>query len=575
MRQENHFLFLLSKLENFFQISLSLLDWIFLPLVPQCGDTTTSIITLPYADDFCLITSDLRAQKKIIADINDSINSMGMKLKPSKCRSFSISSGKATDIPFHIGEHRIPSIKDEEQKFLGKLLFFSGKSDDTFKLIYDTLKEALDRIEASFVRSEYKLWMLKHYLIPSKRFLLTVHTLPQTHLKKLDTFVDKFTKKWAGLPKSATNVVIHLAEALDIPTISAAYTEAHNTSHARIRLQGDKIINDVLDVTLAREDTYTHSAQTTTEAEKIFKETLQLNTVDGEIPTFTGEKARQLTNKFNADIRTKVRNVTRVGVQEKLSNHAKNLQVQGNLLTLAHQEKEDLVWKSTMFQLKSGTLKFMLNACIDTLPTPANLTRWKYTSSDKCKLCGNRGTTNHYLNCCKAMLDTNRYTWRHNNLINFIVTSVDPTFKVYSDLPGWEATGGGTIPAELCTTNLKPDIVIIDSAKKKLHIFELTVPLTTNIDQRNIEKSRKYAPFVTDISGHDCTVNCFEVSSTGFISKRNNSTLTTLHSFLRKDLKKSKFLSNLNALAWYGSYKIWLTRDDPNFADPPFLIPHI
>ena len=173
------------------------------------------------------------------------------------------------------------------------------------------------------------------------------------------------------------------------------------------------------------------------------------------------------------------------------------------------------------------------------------------------------------------MLDTNRYTWRHNNLINFIVTSVDPTFKVYSDLPGWEATGGGSIPAELCMTNLKPDIVIIDSAKKKLHIFELTVPLTTNIDQRNIEKSRKYAPFVTDITGHDYTVNCFEVSSTGFISKRNISTLTTLHTFMRKDLKKSKFLSNLNALAWYGSYKIWLTRDEPNFADPPFLISHI
>ena len=194
--------------------------------------------------------------------------------------------------------------------------------------------------------------MLKHYLIPSKRFLLTVHTLPQTHLKKLDTFVDKFTKKWAGLPKSATNVVIHLAEALDIPTVSAIYTEAHNTSHARTRLQGDKIINYVLDVTLAQEDTYTHSAQTTTEAEKVFQEILQLNTLDGEIPTFTGQKARQLTNKFNADIRTKVRNATRVGVQEKLSNHAKNLQVQGNLLTLANQEKEDLIWKSTMFQLR-------------------------------------------------------------------------------------------------------------------------------------------------------------------------------------------------------------------------------
>ena len=116
--------------------------------------------------------------------------------------------------------------------------------------------------------------------------------------KKLDTFVDKFTKKWAGLPKSATNVVIHLEEALDIPAISAVYTEAHNTSHARTRLQGDKIINDVLDVTLAREDAYTHSIQTTTEAEKIFQDTMQLNTVDGQIPTFTGEKSKHLTNKF-------------------------------------------------------------------------------------------------------------------------------------------------------------------------------------------------------------------------------------------------------------------------------------
>jgi hypothetical protein len=157
------------------------------------------------------------------------------------------------------------------------------------------------------------------------------------------------------------------------------------------------------------------------------------------------------------------------------------------MLALAAKEKVDLVWKSSMFQLKSGTLKFMLNACIDTLPTPANLKRWKYGASDKCKLCGNKGTTNNILNCCAVMLKTDRYTWRHNNLINFIVTNVDKSkFKVYSDLPGWEAPCGGTIPSELCVTRLKPDIVIVDEIKKKLHIFELTVPLTTN--QRNSEK---------------------------------------------------------------------------------------
>ena len=102
----------------------------------------------------------------------------------------------------------------------------------------------------------------------------------------------------------------------------------------------------------------------------------------------------------------------------------------------------------------------------------------------------------------------------------------------------------------LCVTKFKPDIVIIDNSSKKLHIFELTCPLTMNIDKRNQEKSQKYAPFVTDITGFVCSVNCFEISSTGFVNTTNKSTLAKLHIFIRKDM----FLSNLNSLAWYGSY---------------------
>ena len=106
----------------------------------------------------------------------------------------SIKGGYSANIPFHIGDTAIPSICEDEQKFLGKLLFFSGKSEETFKLVRDTLKEALENIEESLIRPEYKLWILKNYLIPSKRFLLTVHTLTQTQLKTLDTLTDKAIK---------------------------------------------------------------------------------------------------------------------------------------------------------------------------------------------------------------------------------------------------------------------------------------------------------------------------------------------------------------------------------------------
>ena len=85
-----------------------------------------------------------------------------------KCRSLSISNGKAKDVPFHIGDFRIPSICDKDQKFLGKLLFFSGKSEDVFSLKKDTFVEAIDNIEKALVRDEYKLWIYSEYLPPSK-----------------------------------------------------------------------------------------------------------------------------------------------------------------------------------------------------------------------------------------------------------------------------------------------------------------------------------------------------------------------------------------------------------------------
>jgi hypothetical protein len=118
-------------------------------------NNTSSIITLPYADDFCLITRDQRTHQKLINTIQRNITSMGMRLKPVKCRSLSIVSGTSRDIPFFIGDYRVPSIKDEEQKFLGRVLQFSGKAEDTLKLIKETLQVALDNIEASLLNISF------------------------------------------------------------------------------------------------------------------------------------------------------------------------------------------------------------------------------------------------------------------------------------------------------------------------------------------------------------------------------------------------------------------------------------
>ena len=203
-------------------------------------------------------------------EINDHIDSMGMKLKPSKCRSFSLKGGKPAKEIFSINEHPVPSIADEEQKFLGRVLFYTGKSSECFELLRDNIIERLENLEKTAIRSEFKLEIYQIYILPSIRFLLTVHDLPMTHLIKLDTMVDQFLKKWAGLPKCATNTILHLNTALDIKKISTLYKEVHATSHCSTRLKGDRGVNLAIDNRLTRESNLVRKKSITVQSEHIY-----------------------------------------------------------------------------------------------------------------------------------------------------------------------------------------------------------------------------------------------------------------------------------------------------------------
>ena len=122
---------------------------------------------------------------------------------------------------------------------------------------------------------------------------------------------------------------------------------------------------------------------------------LNLNTVNGEVPSFTGDKAKHLTAVFNHGVQSAVKSSVNLQTQKQLIEHVKSLTLQGNILSLAAYKKEDMIWTSYKYNLKAGTLKFLLNASIETLPSAVNLKRWGKSPSDMCKLCRGRQTTNH------------------------------------------------------------------------------------------------------------------------------------------------------------------------------------
>ena len=501
--------------------------------------------------------------------IDSNITSMGMRLKPSKCRTFSISSGSpSSTTSFFIGQDKIPTIAEEEQKFLGKVLFFTGKSEETFSLVKDAFTKQLDNIDKLAVRNEYKMWIYSNYFLPANRFLLTVHDITETHLKKLDTLTDKYVKKWAGLPVCATNALLHLPAGLDFKSISLLYTEAHVISHTRTRLQADADVNYVLDCRVERESQYTRKKSITVISEAQYISGLSRNTVQQEIPNFEYENGDRDKRKFINEVREEVKTSLYCSNKEKWTDHVKNLVQQGKFLELAQAEHEDAIWKSYIFDLKHGTMKFLLNAAIDTLPTNANLFKWNKRTNDKCVLCKCRETTSHILS-----LEMGKHLWRHNTIINYLVQSVDTSkFKVFSDLPD-HTVDGGSIPADICITAQKPDLVIIDEKSNTIHIFELTVPIEHCIEDRHKQKSNKYAHFITDIQHMNTFVTCFEIGSRGYVSTRNQNSLNTLHKFMKPGLKLKKFKQNISALSGYSSYHIFLCRKDPVWTSPNYLLP--
>ena len=79
----------------------------------------------------------------------------------------------------------------------------------------------------------------------------------------------------------------------------------------------------------------------------------------------------------------------------------------------------------------------------------------------------------------------------------------------------------------------------------------------------------------TDISEYKCKVDAFEVSSKGFLTSRNHTTLATLHKFINPAIKLSVFKKNISALSLTASYHIFNCKSEPTFVEPPFLLPPI
>ena len=232
-----------------------------------------------------------------------------------------------------------------------------------------------------------------------------------------------------------------------------------------------------------------------------------------------------------------------------------------------------------MWDIPQGILKFAINAGINTLPSFDNLKRWGKRTSDRCPFCGNIQTLAHILSNCNVFLDQGRYTWRHNSVLSSLINVVRPRllegFTLYSDMPGYQAPHGGTIPPHIMATSLRPDLFVVNEITRTAIIFELTCPWDRNIDRSHSYKEEKYAPLIADLSA---TYKVFsfsvEISARGQVTVQNRARLKAFSYRCCRDAKlaTSLMVKNGSKAALLTSFSLFSARKEPSWIDPPPLI---
>ncbi len=120
-------------------------------------------------------------------------------------------------------------------------------------------------------------------------------------------------------------------------------------------------------------------------------------------------------------------------------------------------------------------------------------------------------------------------------------------------------------PAEITSTNLRPDIVLWSPSLKLVYIIELTVPWEGAVEEAYERKKLRYAELAADAQqqGWKAKVRSVEVGCRGFVA---TSTSRLLREMGVRGKAHRQAVKDLSRAAEKGSQWLWMKRKDSTWA---------
>ena len=177
--------------------------------------------------------------------------------------------------------------------------------------------------------------------------------------------------------------------------------------------------------------------------------------------------------------------------------------------------QNSITWKD-IWHMAPLRLSFLIRSTYDQLSSKNNLFKWKKESNPTYPLCNDKPQTlEHVFSSCKTALGNERYTWRHNRVLDELVKFIkncmksEPTistqkfdsesgwiyaafkqtikqravpgqnllgssgdWEVSADLPGWH----NNYPKTISSKSHQPEIVLLSRANLKIIVVEQLIP---------------------------------------------------------------------------------------------------
>ena len=248
--------------------------------------------------------------------------------------------------------------------------------------------------------------------------------------------------------------------------------------------------------------------------------------------------------------------------QEAAWCHLSSLTIQGESVSEIAKEinSADIHrWSKVVENCPTTISNFAHKALLQVLPTAANLYRWKKVTDPQCPLCknGTKQTNKHVFSNCSSRTALQRYTVRHNEVLNMLTNWLKSVLATAQTLHADIENGTIKSTSDLFS-QLRPDIAILDA--NTVTTLELTVCHESNLAKSKIYKEIKYK----DISLHrlpqirNRTIKTFtiEVSTLGLMSSSQDFTRSVSIPAIPNELKERIIRSVLNS-----SFKIYCGRN--------------